>query len=70
MYAASSKKVITVTQKTIDQLHARFWSIHSHIMKHLVHYGILVNSQHGFRAKRATETQLLATVYDIATQYR
>ena len=30
-------------------------------------YGILVDSQHGFRAKRSTETQLqLATVHDIA----
>ena len=43
-------------------------SIHSH-MKHLVDYVILVDSQHGFRAKRSTEdteTQLLATVHDIA----
>ena len=41
--------------------------IHSHIMKHLVEYGILVDFQHGFRAKRSTETQLLlATVHDIS----
>ena len=35
-------------------------------MKHLVDHVILVDSQHGFRAKRSTETQLLATVQDLA----
>ena len=40
--------------------------IHSHIMKHPVDHVILVDSQHGFWAKRSTETQLLATVHDIA----
>ena len=38
----------------------------SHIMKHLVDYGILVDSQHSPRGRRSTETQLLATVHDIA----
>ena len=38
----------------------------SHIMKHLVDYGTLVDSQHSLRGKRSTETQLLATVHDIA----
>ena len=40
--------------------------IHSHMMKHLVDHVILVDSQHGFRVKRSTETQLLAMVHDIA----
>ena len=35
-------------------------------MKHLVDYGILVDSQHSLRGKRSTETQLLTTVHDIA----
>ena len=48
-----------VTGKILEHI------IYSH-MKHLVDYVILVDSQHGFRAKRSTETQLLATVHDIA----
>ena len=42
----------------------------SHVMKHLelnnklLHY-TLTDSQHGFRAKRSTETQLIQTIYDI-----
>ena len=36
-------------------------------MKHLVGYGILVDFQHGIKAKRSTETRLmLATVHDIS----
>ena len=38
----------------------------SHIVKHPVDYGILVDSQHSLRGKRSTETQLLTTVHDIA----
>lgn len=40
--------------------------VHSHVMKHLADYGILVDSQHGFRGKWSTQTQLLATVHDLA----
>ena len=40
--------------------------IHSHIMKHLEQHHILADHQHGFRAKRSTETQLIQTVYDIS----
>ncbi|KAI8480025.1 hypothetical protein Bbelb_422330 [Branchiostoma belcheri] len=40
--------------------------IHSQIMKHLEIYSILTDYQHGFRAKRSTETQLILTVHDIA----
>ncbi|KAI8494439.1 hypothetical protein Bbelb_276650 [Branchiostoma belcheri] len=40
--------------------------IHSQIMKHLESYSILTDYQHGFRAKRSTETQLILTVHDIA----
>ena len=38
--------------------------IHSHIMKHLEQHHILTNHQHGFRAKRSTETQLIQIVHD------
>ena len=40
--------------------------IHSHVMKFLDANNILNDSQHGFRAKRSTETQLLITVNDLA----
>ena len=40
--------------------------IHSHVMKHLEKYNILTDSQHGFRAKRSTETQLIQTIHDIS----
>ncbi|KAI8483497.1 hypothetical protein Bbelb_388290 [Branchiostoma belcheri] len=40
--------------------------IHSQIMKHLESYSVLTDYQHGFRAKRSTETQLILTVHDIA----
>ena len=30
-------------------------------------YGVLNDSQHGFRAKRSTETQLILTIHDIAS---
>ena len=39
--------------------------IHSHIMKHLEQHHILTDHQHGFRAKRSTETQLIQTIHDI-----
>ena len=39
--------------------------VHSHLMKHLERHGILIDNQHGFRAKRSTETQLICTVHDI-----
>ena len=39
--------------------------IHSHIMKHLEQHHILTDHQHGFRAKRSTEIQLIQTVHDI-----
>ena len=40
--------------------------IHSHVMKHLEKHNILTDSQHGFRAKRSTETQLIQTIHDIS----
>ncbi|XP_041453148.1 uncharacterized protein LOC121406192 [Lytechinus variegatus] len=40
--------------------------VHSHIMDHFGDYGILVDSQHGVRARRSTETQLILTVNDVA----
>lgn len=35
-------------------------------MKHLEHYNVLTDCQHGFRAKRSTETQLILTIYYLA----
>ena len=44
--------------------------IHSHIMKHLESNNILYKLQHGFRAKRSTETQLLTFVHDLYKNLR
>ena len=41
--------------------------IHSHVMKHLERLDILVDRQHGFRAKRSTVTQLLQTAHDFTS---
>ena len=35
-------------------------------MKHLEQHNILTDSQHGFRAKKSTETQLIQTIHDIS----
>ena len=40
--------------------------IHSHVMDHLESLNILTDQQHGFRAKRSTETQLILTNHDIS----
>ena len=40
--------------------------IYSHIFLHLKKYDILCEEQHGFRANRSCETQLISTVNDIA----
>lgn len=39
--------------------------IHSFIMKHLNNHNILSDCQHGFRAKRSTEMQLILTIHDM-----
>ena len=41
--------------------------VHSHVMKHLSQYGVLTDYQHGFSAKRSTETQLTCTIHDIVS---
>ena len=50
----------TVISKLLEHI------IHSHIMKHLEQHHILTDHQHGFCAKRSTETQLIQTVHDIS----
>ena len=40
--------------------------VHSQVMKHLEQYNVLTDLQHGFRAKRSTETQLILAIHDIA----
>ena len=43
--------------------------VHSHVMnfmKHLKAFNILADNQHGFRAKRSPETQLIQTINDLA----
>ena len=39
---------------------------HVHVMKHLQQNNVLTDCQHGFRAKRSTETQLIVTIHDLA----
>jgi hypothetical protein len=39
--------------------------IHSHVMKHLQQNNVLTDCQHGFRAKRSIETQLIVTIHDL-----
>jgi hypothetical protein len=36
------------------------------VMNHLTYYNILSNSQHGFRAQRSCETQLVVTIQELA----
>ena len=50
----------SVVCKTLEHI------VHSHIMDHFEEQGILVDTQHGFRAKRSTKTQLILTIDDIA----
>ena len=40
--------------------------IHSHFMKHHVKNNILCSNQHGFRKKWSCESQLIATINDLA----
>ncbi len=40
--------------------------IYKHIMDHCKQYNIILDNQHGFRAKRSCETQLIETIEDIA----
>jgi hypothetical protein len=40
--------------------------IHSHIIKHMDKLGLLADSQHGFRKRRSTETQLILSIDDLA----
>ena len=42
--------------------------VHSHVMKHLENHHILSDFQHGFRAKKSTETQLILTIHDISNE--
>ena len=40
--------------------------IHSHIIKHMDKPGLLADSQHGFRKRRSTETQLILSIDALA----
>ena len=40
--------------------------IHSHVIKNFEQNNVLTDCQHGFRAKRSTETQLIFTIHDLA----
>ena len=40
--------------------------IHSQVMRHLDHHGILSDQQHGFRKRRSCESQLVLTIQDLA----
>ena len=57
-------------QARITYLHRFKSTVHSHVMNHLCHlsqYGMLTDYQHGFRAKRSTETHPICTIHDIAS---
>ncbi len=49
----------SITCKVLEHI------VHSHVMKHLEQFNVLSDNQHGFRAKRSTETQLIQTVDDL-----
>lgn len=53
----------SVTCKVLEHI------VHSHVMKYLESHSILVDTQHGFRAKRSTESQLILTINDIAKSF-
>ena len=40
--------------------------LHSKIMDHLEEHNVLTDAQHGFRCKKCCETQLIATIQDLA----
>ena len=40
--------------------------VHSFILKHPNDHNIITDRQHGFRAKRSTEMQLILTLHDMA----
>ena len=42
--------------------------LHSHVMKHLEEQSVLTDCQHGFRARRSKETQLILTIHDISKE--
>ena len=42
--------------------------LHSSIMDHLEEHNILTDAQHGFRCKRSCETQLIATIQELARE--
>ena len=59
---ASNYRLVSLTSilcKTLEDI------VNSSIMKHLDIHKILTDSQHGFRARRSCETQLLETLDDI-----
>ena len=45
-------------------------TVHSNVINHFLHHDILCDSQHGFRARRSYETQLITTLQSIASQLR
>ena len=44
--------------------------IHSNIMRHFDQFNILTDKQHGFRKRRSTATQLIATIQGITCKLR
>ena len=49
----------SVTSKILEHI------VHSHVMDHLEANKILVDNQHGFRAKHSTVSQLVLTMHDL-----
>ena len=52
--------ITSVASKLLEHI------IHRHVMKHLELHNMLTDSQHGFRAKRSTETQLIQIIHYIS----
>ena len=61
--AASNYRPVSLTSicsKALEHI------LHSNIMDHLEEHNILTDAQHGFRCKRSCETQLIATIQELA----
>ena len=52
--------ITSVASKLLEHI------IHRHVMKHLELHNMLTDSQHEFRAKRSTETQLIQIIHYIS----
>lgn len=64
-HLASNYRPVSLTSVTCKILEH---IVHSNIINHFLDNEILCDNQHGFRAKRSCETQLITTIQGIASQ--